>query len=366
VSLQPLPVGTYGFEDQIRDLVERMIVAKVYSAEAVFLSKPFDDRSGAMKSDGTPTELFLPWRMTASMISGRTFLGSVVLPNRSRNYNFSAGGNKAVMVVWNDKATADKPVVESLYLGEDPEIVDLWGKRIPVVHDGHSQMIPVGRMPIFVTGLNGGVVKLRRELRLVQTNIPSFPNRKFPFPIRLKNSTAHPLAAQISVVPPNPGDWRVAPPVQPLSLSVGAEAQTAFDLTLTNQANTGVQPFRFDVKTTGAEELNFSVYADLMVGDPELSMEFSTRINRSGDLEVYQVFINNSETAKTYRCRLYVKGYGYRSATIAKQGYGRVESLYTLTRGHELHDKGVREATLFAIPVGSGQPMVYTVRLFDQ
>jgi len=360
VSLQPLSAGTYELEDRIRDLVERMIVAKVYGADAVFLSKPFDDRTGVMKADATPSELFLPWRTTVSMISGKAYLGSVTLPNRSRNYNFAASGGKAVMVVWNDK-----PVIESLFLGEDAEIVDLWGKRIRVEQDGRNQIVPVGPMPIFVAGINANVVRLRQEFHLEKSTIQSFPNRKTSFPLRMKNPTASPLTARMEIVPPNPGDWKISPQYQALSLDNGAEGDTQFDLMLTDRANTGVQPFRIDVKTTGAEPLDFSVYADLIVGDPELSLEFSSRLARSGNLEVYQAFINNGETPRTYRCRLFVKGRGSQSADVARQGYGRAESIYALKRGRELLDKGIREALVVAQPVGSGQPMVSTVPLTE-
>ena len=365
VSLQPLAAGTYDLEDRACDLVERMVVARVYGADAVFLSRPFDDRSGVMKADATPGELFLPWRTTVSMISGKPFIGSVTLPNRSRNYNFVTGGNNAVMVVWNENATVDKPVVESLFLGEDTEIIDLWGKRIRAERDGRNQVIPVGPMPIFVTGLNADVVRLRQEFQFEKTNIPSFAKREIPFPLRLKNSTAYPLTARMSIVSPKPGDWIVSPPEQLLSLDNGAKGQTQFVLKLSELANTGVQPFRIDVKTTGVESLEFGVCADLTIGDPDLSMEFSSRLNRNGDLEVFQAFINNGDTPRTYRCRLYIRGCEYQTTTITKQGFGRVESVYTFQKGRELLDKGIREATAEAIPIDGGQPMVYSVRLFD-
>ncbi len=363
VSLQPLPIRTYELEDRIQDLVERMLVAKAHGAEAVFLSKPFDNRSGLFHIDGTPTELFLPWRTTASMISGKAFLGSVVLPNRSRNYNFEQTGGRAVMVVWNEKATVDKPVIESLFLSEDAEIVDLWGKRIRIEHDGRNQLVPVGPLPVFVVNLNADVVRLRQSFLVVKKTIPGYPNRKVPFPLKIRNLTQSPLAAQISIVSPNNDDWKVSPSIQSVQLDAGAEAEQRFELMLTDRANSGVQPFRFDVKTTGAEPLDFSVYDELTVGDPDLSMEFSTRLNRNGDLEIFQAFINNGETPRTYTCRLYIRGRESPSASITRQGYGRIESTYTIKKGRELLEQGVRHAMLLAQPIGGGQPIVYTIPL---
>lgn len=74
--------------------------------------------------DGGPTELLLPWRTTALALAGTEYLGSLQLPGGSTNHIF-ARGDEVVMVVWNTE-----PVEEVVYLGQDIEQSDVWGRRV--------------------------------------------------------------------------------------------------------------------------------------------------------------------------------------------------------------------------------------------
>ena len=85
--------GDHGLGDAIRlrDLFERMLAAKIHGASAVFCPDPFAAQCGLMNDDGTPGELFLPWRTTALEIGGKQFLGRLTLPGGSRNAVFASG-----------------------------------------------------------------------------------------------------------------------------------------------------------------------------------------------------------------------------------------------------------------------------------
>jgi hypothetical protein len=106
--------------------VQNLVLTKVVGVDTISLTAPKDAQTGILRHDGTPGELYLPWRTTATFLSGSRFLGSITLPNRSRNYCFDIGGGRCMMVVWNDQATPDDPVLETLYLGNEPIIYDVW------------------------------------------------------------------------------------------------------------------------------------------------------------------------------------------------------------------------------------------------
>ncbi len=396
VSLQALPKGEYDLEDRVRDLVAKMVFAKVYGAEAVFFSKPFHHRVGLMSPEQTPGELFLPWRTTSSLISGKPFLGSITLPKRSRNFIFETDNRSAVMVLWND----EEPIVETLFLGDSIDIVDVWGKRIKPDRDGRITNIPVGPLPVFVTNIDPDIVRLRQSVLADRKEIPSQPHRKTPLPFHLTNTMRHPLAAEIALEAANPEDWTVSPKTQSVSLEPGETANFRFDITLGPRANSGVQPFRLRVKTAGLQPLEFDVYDELTVGDPNVSMEFSTRLNRNGDLEVVQSFINDGEQPLSYDFKLYVPERPYMTSSIRRQGFGRVETIYTVKnwskiladidaqrkkdaaarnrRGNAADEpdgetrteipvkRRLLEATVEGKPIGGGQPIVYTFPLVDE
>ena len=128
VSLKPLSKSSYSIADRVEDLVKRMIAAKIHGADAVFCPDPFDADCGLMNKDGTPGDLFLPWRTAALELGGHKSLGAMQLPRGSQNLIF-VRANDAVMILWNEK-----PVEEVLYLGEDVKEVNLWGRAAPPIN----------------------------------------------------------------------------------------------------------------------------------------------------------------------------------------------------------------------------------------
>ncbi|MDR0871483.1 MAG: hypothetical protein LBN39_11900, partial [Planctomycetaceae bacterium] len=67
----------------------------------------------------------------------------------------------------------------------------------------------------------------------------------------------------------------------------------------------------------------------------------------------------------TYITKLIIPDRAIQETRLVRQGFGRVEYIYTVPRGQELIDAGVKEMTVRATPVrpGPGQPMVYTIPL---
>ncbi|MDR1964407.1 MAG: hypothetical protein LBQ50_11555, partial [Planctomycetaceae bacterium] len=269
VSLKPLAERDYSLNDRINDLVRRMVLGKI-NAEALFLSKPLDDQTGVLRQNVTPGELFLPWRTTALQLSGRRFLGSIVLPNRSRNYNFDLGGGKGVMVIWNDRASSEKPIQETLYLGVEPEMLDVWGRHFPLEQQRREQIVPVTPSPVFVTGINANIVRFRLGFQLGVKEIPSVISQKNPIPFSVKNDTEFPITVQISPVSPRPGHWLIDPPSQTLALDSGASGSGVFHLTLTARANTSRRPIRINVKTQGPDPQEFSIFDEIQIGSRDV------------------------------------------------------------------------------------------------
>ena len=80
VTLWPLERTMYDYRTRARDLVLRMIEAKIDGTKAIFVGDPFDPTRGLLNEDGTPNDLFLPWCITSKMIGGAEYLGSLQLP----------------------------------------------------------------------------------------------------------------------------------------------------------------------------------------------------------------------------------------------------------------------------------------------
>ena len=371
VSITPLPAEDYALETRIINFVQNLVLLKAAGVDTISLTAPKDNQIGILRHDGTPNELYLPWRTTAALLSGGRFLGSMTLPNRSQNYCFELSGGRCVMVVWNDWATPDEPILETLYLGREPEIIDVWGK--PNIHEqsGNEQTIPVKQTPVFVTGLNLDVTRFRLSLQTHNRTISAIPNQTHTIYFSYRNDSTLPMSFQMMPQEPRAGDWTITPVSQTANMEAGLVGVGSFDLTLLPRADTGRQLFQYNVRMTGKESAEFAVYDEMMIGNPDVFMEFTSRLNEHGDIEVIQAFINNSENVYTYDCRLMIPQRQLQKSRVTRQGFGRAEYVYIIPKGQALINSGATEITLRATPINGGsgvlgEPMVYTIPLVGE
>src|SRR5262249_26324006 len=141
----------------------------------VFVPQPFHDDTGLLNKDGSPGELYIPWRTTATLLGGTQYLGSLPLPGGSVNHVFAREG-QAVMVVWNDS-----PCRETFYLGDDVRQLDLWGRDRAIKTKKSDQIatndpedrpettIEVGPEPTFLLGLDAGLTRWQIRARFETT-----------------------------------------------------------------------------------------------------------------------------------------------------------------------------------------------------
>jgi hypothetical protein len=80
--VEPIARDKCDLSTRAKDLVLRMVAAKMEGVGGIFVPNPFDAKHGLMEPDGMPGELLLAWRTTATMISGATHLGMLQLPQQ--------------------------------------------------------------------------------------------------------------------------------------------------------------------------------------------------------------------------------------------------------------------------------------------
>jgi len=331
VVLEPLPRDAGPLEARTADLVERMVTAKIHGADGIFCPDPFSTDHGLLGDDGTPGELFLPWRTTALLLGGAAYLGSLDLPGASPNHVF-ARGSDLVMVV-----CADKPTQEVLYLGETLRQIDPWGRSMVPEQAENRQVIRVERLPTFVTGLSEPITRWSLDLRLARDRLPSTFGRPHENSVRFKNHFPAPVAGEVTLLVPE--TWKATPKQIPFRLAPGEELQQPFVLTLPYNAPSGRQQIRLDFAIRGPQPCRFSVYRYIEVGLGDVSIEIASRINDEGELEVTQRLINKTDARASFRCALYVPDRRRLATQVVNLGRGRDERVYRLPDGKELLGK---------------------------
>jgi len=350
VVVEPLSKDDYPIDVRATDLVRRMIAAKIHGADAVFCPDPFDSQRGLLGDDGTPGELLFTWRTTARTLGGATYLGSLQLPNGSPNQVF-ARGDDVVMVVWNDSPAVGgygigtyppprgtPPTEEILYLGEDVRQIDLWGRSHPVgtrpTEQDHRQVIRVGQLPSFVTGIHGPITRWRLDFALAENKIPSLSSRPQKNSLRLTNHFGRTVVGRVTLVAPE--GWKLAPGQINFALAAGEQSEQGFEILLPPNASSGRQPIRADFEVEADRSYRFSVYRYIDVGSGDVYIETATRLNDQGELEVEQRLVNQGKDPVSFRCQLFAPNRRRLHTQVIGLRPGRDDQLYRLPDGQQL------------------------------
>jgi hypothetical protein len=332
VVLAPVAEGEYSPETRTRDLVLRMLSARIHGAGTVFVPNPFHDRQGLLYADGSPGELFVPWRTTAHMIGGREYIGRIQLPGGSTSHVFARDG-QAVMAVW-----SDAPTTECLYLGEQIEQIDVWGRsQTPKVIDeaGRPQHeVVVGPMPTFVTGLSESVARWQAALAFENPRLASIFGREQSIVLQLKNTFGQGVGGELTLH--GPKSWSNDTRPMRFKLAHGDNLRLPLPVTLQPDANSGPQPVRLDFEITAERTYRFSVYRTLQLGLEDVQIELTTRMRSDGALIVEQQLTNLSNTPVSFQCLLFPQGRRREMRQVIGQEQGSNKVTFVLPNGEEL------------------------------
>ena len=279
--------------------------------------------------------MLLPWCITAGMIGGAEYLGSIRLVEGSQNYVFRRDG-EAVMVVWNPT-----PVVETVYLGENVQQLDLWGrvqqKLDPQQKPGQKQQIAVGAMPTFITGVNLPLAQWRMACAFEPSELDSVFGEHQPTKLRFRNTFPEGISGNLQIRTPDV--WDVQNYDSYFSLAGDEEAEQKFYVLFHTDANSGLQTVRVDFDVTFDRRYQFSIYRELRVGSSDVSIELNSWIDANGHLIVEQHLVNNSEQSLNFNCLLFAPGRRRARQQLLGVGPGHHTHTFALPNGKELVGK---------------------------
>jgi hypothetical protein len=323
VSLQPLPREAHPLDARAGDLVRRMVAAKAQRADAIFCADPFDPQTGLMNPDGTPGELFLPWRTTALCLAGAKHVGSLTLPGGSRAEVFADDRNGAIVL------DSETPIVEPFDAGPGAQRLDVWGRPNPV-----GETIEVGPLPVFLVGLSAPLVRWQMGVQFAADKLPSVVGRPHATVLRAANEFPRAVSGRATIVAPD--GWRVEPRQFNFHLAAGEPLAQPLQIILPPSAAAGRQQLQVDFELQADVPHRFRVFRFIEVGLGDLAITVSSRLDDRGQLEVAQRLINNSDSAVSVRCQLNVPGRRPLKSQVLQLGQGADLKVYRLPDGREL------------------------------
>ncbi len=338
-------------EARITELVRKLVAAKEHGAEAIFVPNPFDDQHGLMHANGMPGELLLPWRTTAAMLSGASYLGEIQMPGSSENRVFCRKDGHVVMVLWNSA-----PTREVMYLGKDVRHVDVWGRTMTPGEEEGRQVIEVGPLPSFVVGMHEAITRWRIATRFAESDIPSVFAAPHDNSLHLQNFFTQGVGGSLEIVvlqhdtdPETPDAmeptaerqgfeldrWIIDPPRATFRMAAGEKAELPFQIRLKN-ALYGPQPVRVDFRLEADELYQFSVYRMMHVGSGDVHIDVTSHLDKDGNLVVEQWMTNESDRLADFKCYLYAKGYRRQRTQVYRLGSELDRKTYRYPNGASL------------------------------
>ncbi len=297
VNIEPLAKSQYSTSTRVKDLVERMVAAKIGGAEGIFIVDPFDPEHGLMERDGRPGELLLPWRTTALLLADAKYAGQILLPGGATNEVFLRDG-EAMMVV--SHPTHHR---EAITLGTQSRQVDVWGESSKLPYSGYKQLIAVDRLPSFIVGIDEAVTRWRQTVHFGEDHIPSIFGRQLGNSLWVRNTFPQGVSGHVTIVPPP--EWKMPQNTFEIEMPIAGEVEIPFEVVLPLEANTGIQPLEIRFDVVADRRYQFSAYPTLSVGNGDVTMELSSYLDNDGALIVTQRTINRVEEPITLKCHLF-------------------------------------------------------------
>ncbi len=344
VLIKPLPANM-PLNSRAADLVRRMMVAQLGEADAVFAFNPFDPEFGLLHPDGSPTELFLPWRTAALALQETTFLGKFNMPNGSPNVVFAKPG-EVLMVIWNDR-----PTTEKIYLGENVQISDLFGltkpaETVEVVRKGErktgftpqQQVLHVGPVPIIVRKCSEPIARWRLAVQFQKKQLPSqfgehqeilMGKNTFPQGVTVKSNIEF------------SDKWNIEQPRAPQTLAPGEDYQVPVSLSFPSGAGIGQLGSTIDFEISADREYRFTVYRPYTLGLGKINLDVNSYIERKRGraiLVVEQIITNNTDPLEilNFNCNLLIPGRRRQKRSVVKLGRGEDRKFYWIPNAESL------------------------------
>jgi hypothetical protein len=184
----------------------------------------------------------------------------------------------------------------------------------------------------------------RRGVRLERDQIASIFNQRQPNGLELRNTLEQPVVGNVTVMAPK--GWGINPNRFEFRLKPGETMRHAFDLTLPNDVLAGNHELQASFAiasetgpTSPRQNHRFHAFLPIQVGMMSVRLEFATRINPRGELEVEQRTINEGPRPVALRCELFAPERQRVTIQLTAPPKTPTVSVYRLPNGRSLVGK---------------------------
>jgi hypothetical protein len=303
--ITPASARTYSLSTRTKDLAARMLASiRPWKGRVTtgWISRPFSDDSGFLAPDGTPREMFVPYRTLIDAIKNREHMGELSMDGGSRNA-LLVSDHDSCMILW-----SASPVTEQLFLGDQVEAIDVWGRKVELdwieTPFGPEHRILVDKWPIIIRGVDPKIAMWRMGLTLEQTRLDSLLGQPQTIQVRFNNPFPFSVTGRIDLIAPSvlANEFDSAP----MDAAAKSEVSVPIDVLLRPDATSQDTPVRVVATLNTSPPKRFSVSKIVRIGNDDVEFETAYRISDADELWLDIEAINHTDATTSFDCQLFV------------------------------------------------------------
>lgn len=332
VTIDLLPPSTkFTREQRVAFLAKQTLAAKVGGANAIILKNPVAERGGVLNTDGSPSELFIPWRvLTHELNDARVEQSALSFRNGARSIALRKK-DETMLVLWRDDTPSGSMSEERAYLGDQVQISDLWGNVTKPEIDPKTgeQIISVGSVPIFVRNCTEPILRWQLEVNFEKKRISSETGAHQE---AIVGKNTFPQGVNGMVRLKFPGEWKVEPREWQVQLAQGEEFRLPFTIHFPSDGCLGKLETHIEFEIISDRTYKFMLARPYEIGLGDVTLTAKQRIHPDGQIEIEQIIENNTDGPDaellSFDCLLLIPGEKRQHQKVTKLAKGSDHRIY--------------------------------------
>lgn len=267
---------------RVRDLALRMIHGWQAGAAGLSVSKPWTE-SDQRRLMLLPDPVFGAFVGVSHRLAGRRVVEQLSLGEglRCLILHGPAGG---ALALWNESAEDGQATLD-MYLGPNPQVVDIWGNRAPVPSSDGRHQLNLTRTPQFVEGIDPQLALFRAAFQLDDPFIVSLqqPHRRT---VTIANPWNRTISGTMHIT--SPQDWRIQPRRSFFSIAAGQSTEIPLTMLFPVSEVAGHKRLTARFEFVAEQQYDVLVAAPMEVGLREVDFDGSVALepNPAGGFDV--------------------------------------------------------------------------------
>ena len=324
VVIHPIDRARYGRDAQRADLALRIANALAGGATRVDLPMSMSITTDDEHLDppiAEPDELLIAERVVTSQLANARYAGMIHLAPGVDAFVFDRDG---VGVMLLRGRGPDAPPTVTLALGGKASLITLDGTITPLAQshsaDRDAFEVPIGSLPVFITGVDAALLRLRTSIAIDNPLIESTAGTTARA-LTFTNTFDTPISGTVRLT--GPSGWLMSMPTMNYSLNPGETFHGAITLTLPGSTQAGERPLVADVRVDAyGTQRHLTAPLSLRVGLSDVGLQ-SFALRDGPDLVVQQTITNYGSKPIDYTCYAVLPGQARQERIVSNLAPGR-------------------------------------------